>query len=116
MKYLQIPGFISKVTTRQDRCLKIQFDTQELTPEQNAEVFSYFQKYGTFAFAEGEGTIEDIKVPEYLPIEKGDKTPSARLRNVLYVWWEQQGEPDDPDIFYKNYMEIIINHIKSKLD
>ena len=116
-KILQIPGFISKVTTRADRSLKIQFDTQELPPETSALVFSYYQKFGSFAFAEGKGLIHDINVPEYLPVEKGDKTPSKRLRDVFFVLWKQKDEPGgDFDDYYKKQYELLINHFKSKLD
>ena len=54
-----------------------------------------------------------------------DKTPSQRLRNVLYVLWEQEQPKEtnskgvityvDFDLFYKRKMNELINFIKNKL-
>ena len=45
------------------------------------------------------------------------KTHSQRLRDVLYVAWNQQGEGyQDFDSYYKFKMESIITHFKSKLE
>ena len=43
------------------------------------------------------------------------KTPSVRLRAVLYLLWEQEDQRSDPEEFYKIKMEMIINHFKNKL-
>ena len=118
MKLLQIPSLISKVTTMSDRSLRLQVDTQELSPETSADVFSCYNQYGSFVFVRGEDGIpeDQIKIPEYQPVEKTDKSPSQRLRNVLYVMWEQKNLKDPFDDYYRKQMEIIINHFKSKLD
>ena len=60
------------------------------------------------------------------PYQK-DKTPSQRLRNVLYVHWEQtqpkQINPDNGqlelvefDLFYKRQLNKIVEHYKTKLN
>lgn len=43
------------------------------------------------------------------------KTPSQRLRGVLYVLWEQTGKSGDFETFYRQKMEGLINLIKNKL-
>ena len=53
-----------------------------------------------------------------LDAEKTDgKTPSQRLRAVLYVYWKQHKQKDiEFDIFYLKYMNRLIDKIKDKLD
>ena len=53
-----------------------------------------------------------------LDSEKTDgKTPSQRLRAVLYVYWKQHKQKDiEFDIFYLKYMNRTIDRIKDKLD
>jgi len=59
--------------------------------------------------------------------EFGNKTPSQRLRSVLYVYWEKtqpkQINPDSGnielvefDLFYKRELNKIVEHYKTKLD
>ena len=44
------------------------------------------------------------------------KSQSTRIRNVLYVLWEQGGKQGDFPDFYKSKTEMIIEWIKKKLD
>lgn len=44
------------------------------------------------------------------------KSPSQRLRSVLFILWEQKGRPQaDFEIFYRMKMEDLINVIKNML-
>ena len=43
------------------------------------------------------------------------KSPSQRLRAVLFLLWEQQGSWGDFDTWYKAKIEEIIEHFKGKL-
>ena len=52
-------------------------------------------------------------------IEKIDdgKSPSSRLRSVIFIWWDQSGRPqEDFEVFYRMKIEAIINMIKEKLN
>lgn len=94
MDLLQIPALISKIITMGDHSLRLQVDCQEMTPEDNAKIFRYYNTFGSFAFVEGEQKIkkELINIPEYSPVEKTDKSPSQRFRNVIYLLWKQKGQ------------------------
>lgn len=48
--------------------------------------------------------------------ERGEKTPSQRIRAVLFLLWKQEGEQGTFDAFYNAKCEKIIEHLKSKLD
>lgn len=47
--------------------------------------------------------------------ERGEKTPSQRLRAVIHVHWKQAGEPMDSfETFYRHRMSIICEGYKQK--
>lgn len=116
---LQIPSQITKVETLLDRTLKLTIHTQELTASDKAILFELQNKIGWFVFAEAVLEPEDlVDLPKIKPEFRSEKTPSERLRSVIYVYWEQKGGKKalgDFDSFYKNYIEKIIENIKEKL-
>jgi hypothetical protein len=112
----QLPLTIEKVSTLKDKGLKITLETAELSAQEKAEVFNLMDKAIWGAFAETEIRAEDLNIPDFVPTEKKDKTPSARLRAVLFRYWEQHPQTDYFDTFYKKQIERIIDNIKSKLN
>ena len=121
---LQIPSEITKVTTMNHNALRLQIDTQEdLIPQAQAMIFGYKGKPGIFAFSHPDKPIkkDDLLVPEYKPSEEEKKSPSQRLRSVLFLLWEERGKKDlfnndcDSDTFYRQMMEKIIEHYKQQL-
>lgn len=61
---------------------------------------------------------EDVlNLPDMVVVEKGDKTPSQRLRACLYRLWEQDhGVFSNADDHYRHMMDKLINYVKEKLD
>lgn len=116
---LVIPAQLEGYRSLKDRSVKLSFETGEPSPEQMASIQSALMKAGYLAFQsdpftdEQRDALKDIKV-DY---EDTEKTPSKRLRAVLFVMWKQndQGYEIFND-FYIHYMEKFINHIKAKLD
>lgn len=98
------------------RHARIIVDTQELiTPEQLAELFALHEKVGWFFFLDKpEAVIDTAKLPD-IQLEDGEKSPSQRLRAVLYIWWQQNGSKDDFELFYRRWMERTISQVKEKL-
>ena len=104
---------IQKIETR-NTWSRIVVDLQELSPEEMAVVFSLRNKDVNVAIQElpfTEVKFKDIEEPE----TDAKKTPSQRLRSVLYVEWEQKGSKESFEIYYMNRMDQIIEHLKSKL-
>lgn len=59
---------------------------------------------------------KEIAQVEAIDAEFEGKTPSKRLRDVIYVLFTQQPEGyKDFDSFYKFKMNVITEHLKSKL-
>ena len=103
--------------------IRLQVDTQEeVTDIATAMVFGYRNKVGVFAFAKSEIDKSELVIPKYRPLEAEQKTPSQRLRSVLYRLWEQDGKKDlfgvgcDSDTHYKQMMDKLTNFYKEKLD
>lgn len=114
-----IPALLESFKTLKDKTLKVVFETNELTPDEIAEISRHIQSFGFLAFKKNKFKTEQIHLLDEAKIEYEDrrKTPSKRLRDVLFVAWKQnkQGYEDFED-YYRYQMDGFINHIKSKLD
>lgn len=113
-----IPSTITHIKTV-NKSIRIHVDTQEaLTPDTVANIYGLKDKLGWFFFAEQKeklpSVVDTSKLPE-IHVEEGEKSPSQRLRAVLYVYWQQKGSKDDFELFYKRWMERTINAIKEQL-
>jgi hypothetical protein len=111
---------IESISTRADRTLKVVFSTQELSPQDAGRLFSLNQKMAYIGIKEEAFSNNDLDIVSQLQAAPNDikqKTPSHRLRAILYVYWNEDnaGYPDF-DSFYTHTMEMIIQHFKSKLD
>jgi len=118
-KLFQVPASVSKITTlRGDKTIRLQVDTsRELTADEVSLLWSLYEREGWFLFKETEINKEDtLSVPDTSPEFKSDKTPSQRLRNVIYVFWDKNGAKGNFDDFYKKQIEKIITRIKDELD
>lgn len=113
MKGFTVSSQLVKANPMVDRGMSLGFHTKELTAEEKLEIMSHFQKTGWLLFSEDE--IQEAEVPETRS-EFETKTPSQRLRGVMFVYWEQQGSKGSFEDFYREKMEGFIDHIKSKLD
>jgi hypothetical protein len=111
-----IPATISKLSTMADRGIRVQIDTQELTPEYGALLFSLKDSFGYFTFTERPIEADEVEVPEYVPDFKNEKSPSQRLRAVLYLMWQNTDKKISSEQFYREQMDKIIEHYKGKLD
>lgn len=113
-----IPAILERWSSLKDRSTNLVFNTNELTPEQYMGIGQLVQQFGYLAFkleifSEREKkAIEDLKAS----YDDHSKTPSQRLRSVLYRTWEQENEGfEDFNLYYLNKMESLVTHFKSKL-
>lgn len=118
MKTFQLPAQLEGYRSLKDRTLKLSFETNELTPEQMADIHYSLNKVGYLAFAPDPFTTKEISDLDSLKVEYDDtgKTVSQRLRAVLYRLWEQSpGGYTDFNMYYNFKMEGFITHLKAKL-
>jgi hypothetical protein len=113
-------AILSGYTPKVDGTVTIRFNTQELTPQEVMELHSKLNSYGILYFREGDKPMnqEELKELDAIDLDLYDepKSQSQRIRNVMYVWWEQKGKQGEFKEFYKDKTEQIIEQIKSKLE
>ena len=120
-------GGVETIATRADGSIKVVVGSQELSSDTMTRLFDLRRKVGYVLISTKEISQEQIDAVETSTsnMEFSEKTPSQRLRGVLYVMWEktQPKENDqgiekfvDFDLFYKRKLNEIINHYKKQLD
>ena len=116
-KIFSAPAVIEKVQTLVDGGVKFSVNTPELSPEAMTKLFGLTKKSGYFLFSEA-SEIDTRDIPDVvIDVDAGEKSPSKRLRNVLYVYWEENTSKKEPfDVFYKKSIEKLITGLKEKLD
>ena len=116
-KTFQTIAAIQKIQTLVDGGNKVTMITPELNSEEMAILFSFSNKEGWFLFKDNKFEDKELPdLPDFKPEFKTDKTPGQRLRAVIYVLWEQNGQQGDYDSFYKKTVEKFIEMVKTKLD
>jgi hypothetical protein len=113
VKAISLEVQLTSASTRADGSLGLRLATPELKPEEKTAVFELQGKNLKMLLQPmGEEPEAFVEVKQELEF----KTPSQRLRSVLFVAWKQeQGPKDSFDLYYATKMETIIEHIKGKL-
>lgn len=114
MRAIKTAGVITSIRSNKDRSLGFSVSTPELSSQEKA-LFMELQNINCQFLIEPESS----QSPESYQVNKDleSKTPSQRLRNVLYVWWEQSTDKSiDFDTFYRQKMETFIELVKRKLE
>ena len=122
-------GGVDKVSTLADGSLRIYIGTPELSNETMVNVFSLIKRPGYVLISTNplnQGQVDAVEKAT-INAEFNEKTPSQRLRAVVFKLWEKtqpkqingdSGEMEyvEFDLFYKRKMNEIINHLKTKLN
>lgn len=113
-----LPAQIEGLTSRKDKTVRVTFGTQELSPADFGLLWQLNQKFCYIGIKEEIFRAEEVEAIENLKTEfEGQKTPSQRLRAVLFVNYEQNNEGyKDFTTYYAAKMEKICEHFKSKLE
>jgi len=116
----QIPSYIVRDKSLSSGGRQFVIETQEnLPPEHLQKLISLENKLGWFTFS-----VNIIEAVDLMSLPKIDrskymdaKTPSQRLRSVLFLLWQQQKENGmEFEKFYENKMETLISQEKGKLE
>jgi len=111
---------VETIQSRKDNTLKVVLGTQELT--EGGKLFPLQNRLCSVGISPNEDlTKEDIELLESskLGIDDipGTKSQAQRLRNTLFVLWQQNnGGYEDFNLFYQNRTDKIIDSIKAKLE
>ena len=111
---LHVPADLVGITSKADRTLTLRFNTQEIPDTEKLLALQFQGSMGHLLFREN--AFSDAEVPKE-DIEDKSKSPSKRLRAVLYkLFMQQGGQKVDFEQWYRVKMETIIEHYKGKLD
>lgn len=112
-----LPVVIAGLATKVDNSIKITLETRELGSDGGAKLFSLRGQEAWILIAPNEFDEESVTVPkEKADASMGSKTPSQRLRAVLYRTWEQSKSGVDFESYYKATLEKVIDQFKERLE
>lgn len=112
-KAITCPVIMTSASTRADGSLGIRIVTPELDPSEMAAVFMLRgQNLKMLLQPMDETGMELMEVKG----ELNEKTPSQRLRAVLFLLWKQNNEAIDFEVFYRSKMNAIIEKLKLNLN
>lgn len=112
-KPIQIAAILTGFATKVDGGASVRFSTNELADTDVLELKRRQGKFGFLMFKPNEFTVDDMPTEA---AEDRNKTPSKRLRAVLFLMWKQAGEKGDFEVYYRAQVEKVIEHLKNKLD
>ena len=118
-KTVVFEGGVNKVSTLADGSMSINIHTQELNDDTMTRIFALRKTPGMVLISSDDITQAEVEVVEQYTsdYEVGKtKTPSQRLRAVLYRVWEQGDQKYDFPIWYESQMDRIINKYKTTLE
>lgn len=101
-----------------DKSKKLVFGTNEVTPAQASSLQLCVQEFVYLAIKREPFLKQEIELINDLKTDYEDvgKSPSQRLRAVLFRLWQQAPEGyDDFNLFYIHKLEGVIGHFKSFL-
>jgi hypothetical protein len=113
-----LSGTLENISTRNDGSVKVIFGTQEIDPSQAGNLFQLRNKYVKCLLSDTNVSAMEIDLVDVAEVKDGKKvkSPSQRLRAVLFRLHEAERIPAPFDDWYNNEMERLIDHYKGKLD
>lgn len=117
MDGLLLPIVVSSIRSLKDGSVSVCVETSELSPGKAGELFSLRNKVAMMYLSPKDIITQKelAQVDSITPEDKG-KTPSARMRSVLYVLWKQNNEGyKDFPVYYLSRMEKFIDELKNNI-
>lgn len=114
-KNITLAAQLIGVKSRSDKTWKLEFNSQELGGGA-AELLDLLMSQGWLLFSPNDDITEQ-DIPEVeADADLGGKSPSRRLRDVLWVFWKQKGQPGTWEVFYTTQMDRLIERVKNQLE
>lgn len=109
---MKISATFTGVASKVDGSLSLRFATQELPVADKVKIMELVSQFGWLAFSPND--TEEIP-QENAPDER--KSPSQAYRDVLFVYYKQQGgDPARFNTYYRRHMAKITDELKERLD
>lgn len=113
---IQLSAHMVRANFNKDGSVSINFKSgQEISDDKVMYLVNAARRdeLGWMCWSPNEIQTEDLPKEQ---AEENQKTSSQRLRNTIYVFWQQQGSQGDFEVFYREKMEKLIDFMKTKLD
>jgi hypothetical protein len=111
-KAIRFEALMTGFSSRVDQSLSFRGVTPELSTEEKVALMNLQNVLcEVLMFPKDEKDVDVLKVEK----EVIHKSPSQRMRSVLFLLWKQTGEELPFEVFYTQHMERIIDHLKAKL-
>lgn len=117
MKGILFAAQVEGLRSRKDKTIALTLGTQELNPEKAGELFNTNGHLVTCYLSIKEHITDSEKdIIDSVEAPTQGKTPSQRMRAVMFRMWEQDNEGyQDKNLHYIHHMDKIIDHLKTKL-
>jgi hypothetical protein len=120
---VNLPVIITNVQKKRDKIYRAQIECNEIPEETGVEFLKMVGNYGYMSFKEVPIAKDELDlVPDEIDAFKFEgKTPSQRLRAVIYLLGLQKGRYKEGELkaikdYYEEKVEHIINSFKEMLD
>jgi hypothetical protein len=113
-----IPAYLKTIKTLVDNTISLVFETNELSSSKVGELFSFRGKYGFLAYNPNEFNVEERAMVIALKTDyEGEKSPSKRMKSVLFALWKQDAHGyEDFNLFYQYRMNELCEMLKNEFD
>jgi hypothetical protein len=117
MKGLLFAAQVEGIRSRKDKTVSVVLGTQELSPQKAGELFSTNGHLVTCYLSVKEHISDSEKdIIDSVETPAHGKTPSQRMRSVIFRMWEQDNEGyTDKNLHYLHWMDKMIDHLKTNL-
>ena len=112
MKGVSLSAIIGRVSSRVDGSIGFSVTTPELSEEEAALFLKLHGKNVSMTIVPTDYPVENTyKIDK----EAKEKTPSERLRDIIFVYYKETNAEGDFETFYRKHMEAHIETYKEKL-
>ena len=117
-KMILITGIVEGMSTRKDKTIRLTIGTNELNPSQTSDLFQLSQQFCYLGIKAEPFQRDETDLIDSIKTDLDNlKTPSQRLRGILYRNFEQDCKGfQDFGSYYISEMDKICEHYKNKLD
>lgn len=104
---------IGTIQSRADHSVAFRVVTPELRPSEAGALMQWHGRACRVTIHPHDGTPDTVVT---VTTERESKSPSQRIRAVLFILWKQDGQPGTFDAWYENRMNLLIEKLKEKID
>lgn len=113
MQAISCGVIINRVSTRKDRSLTVSLETPELDSTEAVALMQLANRELNMVLTP---VGESVSAVKEVRGQFDTKTPSQRLRAVLFILWKQADGTGDFEDLYRREMQTIIDGVKARLE